>query len=97
LRVKVRALGRLTEIIPWGDIELTLEGKPSLEDLLRIIDMESKGKLLKIIMDENGFIKGEYIVLVNGLPVTGRVREVSLGEGDEIVILPPASGGSINS
>ncbi|MCS7107514.1 MAG: MoaD/ThiS family protein [Acidilobaceae archaeon] len=94
MRVSVKVLGRLTELLPERELSVSVTEGETLEGLLRSLDERAKGRLLKQLLDEEGRVREEYVLLLNGAPVTSELKEVKLRDGDRLVIFPPASGGA---
>ncbi|MCX8196474.1 MAG: MoaD/ThiS family protein [Acidilobaceae archaeon] len=92
MRVSVRVLGRLTELLPERELLVELEEGESLEGLLKLLDERTGGRLRRALLDERGGIREEYVILLNGSPVLE--AGVRLKDGDRLVIFPPASGGA---
>ncbi|MEN2999041.1 MAG: MoaD/ThiS family protein [Acidilobaceae archaeon] len=94
MTVTVKVLGRLTELLPERELSIPLEEGESLGELLRSLDRRTGGRLLRLLLDESGKVREEYIILLNGAPVVSELNDVKLREGDRLVIFPPASGGA---
>jgi sulfur-carrier protein len=74
-----------------GDIELSKD--QSLLDLLNVLTGEDEKKR-SLIFDESGKIRRYVIILKNKERILNeKTSEITLQDGDEIVLYPPVSGG----
>ncbi len=92
MRVKVRALGRLMDLL---GSELYVELKPNA----KVKDLLAKLKRKSLILDENALTRyerdePELTILLNGRNIyTLRKLQTPLKDGDTVVLLPPVVGG----
>lgn len=84
VKVRVKYFSLLRDYTGRVEEEVELEGKPKLKDLLDRI--AEKYPNLKLLSDD----EVPAIALVNGRYVN---EDHELEDGDEIALMPPASGG----
>ncbi len=92
VRVKIRAFALIREKLGWKERELEVKAR-TLEDLLKAVKTVNGKNLYELITDE-GEIKSNFLVLLNGKEV-GYLKglKTRIKEGDAIFIFPPVSGG----
>lgn len=90
--IRIRLIGRLAEGFQSREISVEGHGK-SISEVIKELERTSGRRLYEIIV-ENGELREGFVILLNGQAVRGRLEEVRLSDGDELVILPPVSGGS---
>ena len=83
VRIKIKALSLLKDVIGKDHIDLEVPFGTTLKELINKLAHDYKG--LAGIME-----KIELIVLVNG---EKRSMDYKLVDGDEVALMPPASGG----
>jgi len=91
--VKVKAYASLRESLGSGEMEVDLPGgeEATLEKLVEKIEREGGRKLEEKIFGEDGKVKPDVIVLVNGKTVNS--KRFKIGNGDMVIFMPPVSGG----
>lgn len=93
MKVKVKLYGHLTELLPpTGEAEIELEENANLKKLLETLDKTSGTRILTRLLDSEGRLKGEYIILINGAPPLRELEE-PLNNGALIIVLPQVGGG----
>jgi len=95
INVKVRTILTLKKILGSGEIQLPLPEKSSLGELISTLVGWSGDELASHIFEPNSKKLRPYIrLMVNGRDIAFLDRmETVLQDGDEILILPPVSGG----
>lgn len=92
--IKVRLIGRLAEGLQSREIVVEGEGR-SVEAIIIELEELTGKRLREILFDERGELREGFLILLNGHAVRGSPKETTLAEGDELVILPPVSGGTV--
>ena len=83
--VKVKFTSYLRDLIGRNDAIMKMKSGVSVDDLMKIL-WEKWPIIGK--MDMHG--EGPIVILLNGKPVG---RSVKLNDGDEVELIPPATGG----
>lgn len=94
MRVRVKFFGGLYELIGAFKIELEAPNGISVRDLIDLISRTFNPKFAEAVLDGDGKLRGEYVVLINGKAIEwldGLAAKLS--DNDEVVFLPPAEGG----
>jgi molybdopterin synthase sulfur carrier subunit len=95
MKVKIHTILGIKKIIGRGDIELSIPKGSTLKSLLSLVTQTYGNDVSSYLYGENNsdllphirvMINGRDIEFLNGLSTV-------LKEGDEILILPPISGG----
>jgi molybdopterin synthase sulfur carrier subunit len=93
MRVKVRFLATLYDLLGVMRDEAVVPEGATVLDLIKALDERYGGRLSKEILDGDR-LKDEYNVLVNGRAVDFlEGLSTRLRDGDEVVFLPPVAGG----
>jgi len=95
INVKVRTILALKKIMGSGEIELSLLEESTLEELITTLVSRCGDKLGFYLYESNSKNLRSYIrLMVNGRDIAflNRMKTV-LQNGDEVLILPPVSGG----
>ena len=95
MTIKVRTILNLKKIIGSGEVTLLIPPGSTLKALLGILIEKWGQKLATRICEPDGIRPLPYIrLMVNGRDIAFLNRlDTELQEGDEVLILPPVSGG----
>jgi MoaD family protein len=94
VRVKFAAVLRPLASSPTREVEV--EDGSSVASLLKALACIESPKLLRRLLDEEGCLQPDVLVLVNGVEVSAlQGVDTRLKEGDEVLFLPSVHGGSI--
>ncbi len=95
MKVQVKFLASLYDITKVLKTELNIPDNATIKDLIQVIDTSvSPPNFSKVILDDNGRLKDQYVILVNGRSIDFlNGLSTKLSNGDEVVFLPPAGGG----
>ncbi|GAB6944661.1 MoaD/ThiS family protein [Vulcanisaeta sp. JCM 14467] len=94
MRVRVKFFGDLYELIGTFKLELEVTNGLSIHGLIDLISHTFNPKFTEAVLDGNGKLRGEYVVLVNGKAIEWlNGLATKLNDNDEVVFLPPAEGG----
>ncbi|ADN51373.1 MoaD/ThiS family protein [Vulcanisaeta distributa] len=94
MRIKVKFFGDLYELVGAFRIELETPNGLSIRDLIDLISHTFNPKFAEAVLDGDGRLRGEYVVLVNGKAIEWlNGLATKLNDNDEVVFLPPAEGG----
>lgn len=89
-RVLVKFVALFYEIMGTAKLEVVVPEDTTLGQLIDLLS-SNKPELREVLLDEDGKVREEYNVLVNGISASS--LDGVLRDGDEVVFLPPASGG----
>ena len=95
IEIKVRTILDLKKAIGSGEVTLMIPPATTLQELLGIMVKKWGKKLAKRICEPDSLRPLPYIrLMVNGRDIAFLNRlETELQEGDEVLMLPPVSGG----
>ena len=95
INVKVRTILTLKKIMGSGEIQLSLPEKSTLGELITNLVSNRGDELASHLYEPNSKQVRPYIrLMVNGRDIAFLNRmETVLQSGDEVLILPPVSGG----
>ncbi|MCG2880440.1 MAG: MoaD family protein [Vulcanisaeta sp.] len=94
MRVQVKFLASLYDVTKVLKTEIELPDNATVMDLIRTIDKVVSPNFSSVILDDDGRLKDQYVILINGRSVDFlHGLETRLSNGDEVVFLPPAGGG----
>jgi molybdopterin synthase sulfur carrier subunit len=95
ISIKVRTILDLKKVIGSGEVTLMIPPASTLQDLVGIMVKKWGKKLANRICEPDGLRPLPYIrLMVNGRDIAFLNRlETELQEGDEVLMLPPVSGG----
>ena len=95
ITIKVRTILTLKRILGKGEFEFTIPEGNTLRELLAELIHQWGDKFSSYVFNEDCTVVLPHIrLMVNGQDIAFLNRmETVLKEGDEILILPPASGG----
>ncbi|WP_054858031.1 MoaD/ThiS family protein [Vulcanisaeta sp. JCM 16159] len=94
MRVRVKFFGGLYELIGTFKIELEVPNNLSVGGLIDLITHTFNPKFTEAVLDGDGKLRSEYVVLVNGKAIEWlNGLATKLSDNDEVVFLPPAEGG----
>jgi len=95
INVKVRTILSLKKIIGSGEIQLSLPESSTLEELITNLVSSRGDELASHLYEPNSKRLRPYVrLMVNGRDIAFLNRmETVLRSGDEVLILPPVSGG----
>ncbi|ADN51144.1 MoaD/ThiS family protein [Vulcanisaeta distributa] len=94
MKVQVKFLASLYDITKVLKTELNIPDNATIKDLIQVIDTSVSPNFSKVILDDNGRLKDQYVILVNGRSIDFlNGLSTKLSNGDEVVFLPPAGGG----
>ena len=92
--VRVRFFTLLRLELGIRGVELQIEGKKQLIDILNMAESSSPKPFLHKLIDENNNLLSSTIILVNGKNVHHLDGlKTTIKDGDEIDIFPPGGGG----
>lgn len=95
MNVKVRTILALKKIMGGGEVDLTIPEGSTLEDLIAILTKRWGMELASQLYEPESSTLRPYIrLMVNGRDIAflDRMKTV-LQNGDEVLVLPPVSGG----
>jgi sulfur-carrier protein len=95
ITVKVRTILTIKKALGRGEVDLTLQGESTLGDLVSAMVSRWGDEISSLIIDpKSGRVLPHIRFMVNGRDIAFLNRmETVLREGDEVLILPPVSGG----
>jgi molybdopterin synthase sulfur carrier subunit len=95
ITVKVRTILTIKKILGKGEIELSLPEKSTLKDLVTTLVNRSGDELASLLLEpETRNVLPHIRLMVNGRDIAFlEGMETVLQPGDEVLILPPVSGG----
>ncbi|MCG2867068.1 MAG: MoaD family protein [Vulcanisaeta sp.] len=94
MRVQVKFLASLYDVTKVLKTEIELPDNATVMDLIRTIDKVVSPNFSSVILDDDGRLKDQYVILINGRSIDFlHGLETRLSNGDEVVFLPPAGGG----
>jgi molybdopterin synthase sulfur carrier subunit len=95
ITVKVRTILTLKKILGKGEVEISVPGQSTLGELLAMMVDRWGNELGSYLFESKSKSVRPYIrLMVNGRDIAFLNRmETVLQNGDEILILPPVSGG----
>ncbi|MGC8606191.1 MAG: MoaD/ThiS family protein [Vulcanisaeta sp.] len=94
MKVQVKFLASLYDITKVLKTEINVSDSTTIKDLIQVIDKSISPNFSKVILDDNGKLKDQYVILVNGRSIDFlNGLSTKLSNGDEVVFLPPAGGG----
>jgi len=94
VRIRVKFFGDLYEIVGAFRVELETPTGLTVRELVDLISRTFNPKFAEAVLDNDGKLRGEYVVLINGKAIEwldGLFTK--LNDNDEVVFLPPAEGG----
>ncbi|ADY00433.1 MoaD family protein [Vulcanisaeta moutnovskia 768-28] len=92
--MQVKFLASLYDITKVLKTEINVSDSTTIKDLIQVIDKSISPNFSKVILDDNGKLKDQYVILVNGRSIDFlNGLSTKLSNGDEVVFLPPAGGG----
>ena len=87
--VIIEVFGTLREKLGWNRKVIDIEGSIKFIDLIKKIP-----ELEKILLDSNGNLRKDLLILVNGIHIQFKgFQNTIINDGDEISIFPPGGGG----
>jgi molybdopterin synthase sulfur carrier subunit len=94
VRIRVKFFGDLYEIVGTFRVELEIPTGLTVRELVDLISHTFNPKFAEAVLDKDGKLKGEYVVLINGKAIEWLDGlSTKLNDNDEVVFLPPAEGG----
>ncbi|MFB6470724.1 MAG: MoaD/ThiS family protein [Vulcanisaeta sp. AZ3] len=94
MRIRVKFFGDLYELIGTFRVELEVPKGLTIRDLINLVSHTFNPKFSEAILDGDGRLRGEYVVLINGKSIEFlRGLDTELSDDEEVVFLPPAEGG----
>lgn len=95
MNVKVRTILALKKIIGSGEVDLTIPEGSTLEEVIATLVNRAGDELTSQLYEPKSNTLRPYIrLMVNGRDIAFLNRmETVLQNGDEVLILPPVSGG----
>lgn len=92
MKIKVRFFAPFRELFGANESEIELRSATDVRELLNHLCNSSERR--EKIFDQFGELRPYVMILKNGQPIqTLDGFQTKLGEGDEIAIFPPVSGG----
>jgi molybdopterin synthase sulfur carrier subunit len=95
VKITVRSIGMIRQIMGAAELELTLPGGATVRDLIVHLEKEKgEGFAPYAIEPEQSTAYAPLRVMVNGRDVLpGQYRETALEETDSVLIFTPIAGG----
>ncbi len=94
MRLIVKFLATLYDLTGVLKAEVETPGETTVRQLIDVLDAKFAG-LKTELLDQEGKLKPMYNVLVNGRAIEWLSGlETRLKDGDEVVFIPPAAGGT---
>ena len=95
ITVKVRTILAIKKILGKGEIELSVPEKSTLQELVTTLVNRSGDELASLLLEpETRNVLPHIRLMVNGRDIAFLDgMETALQSGDEVLILPPVSGG----
>lgn len=94
MRVTVKFLAIFYELAKTFRVELEIPEGTTVRQLLRLLDEKFNPNISKTLLNDDSGLKEGYNILVNGKSLDyDKGLDMVLSDGDEVVLLPPISGG----
>ncbi|MGC8543913.1 MAG: MoaD/ThiS family protein [Vulcanisaeta sp.] len=94
MKVQVKFLASLYDITKVLKTEIEVPDNTTVKDLIQIIDKSISPNFSRVILNDDGKLKDQYVILINGRSIDFlNGLSTKLTSGDEVVFLPPAGGG----
>ena len=95
ITVKVRTILTIKKILGKGEIEVSVPENTTLQELVTILEKRYGDELASLLRGQETGNSLPYIrYMVNGRDIAFlKGMETALQSGDEVLILPPVSGG----
>ncbi len=94
MKIQVKFLASLYDITKVLKTEIEVPDNTTVKDLIQIIDKTISPNFSRVILNDDGKLKDQYVILINGRSIDFlNGLSTKLTSGDEVVFLPPAGGG----
>ncbi|MFB6470957.1 MAG: MoaD/ThiS family protein [Vulcanisaeta sp. AZ3] len=94
MKVQVKFLASLYDVTKVLKAEVNVPENATVKDLIQIIDKAISPNFSRVILDDNGKLRDQYVVLINGRSIDFlKGLDTKLSSEDEVTFLPPAGGG----
>lgn len=98
VNLEIRYYAVIREITSKREEKIVLQKPATIGEIIRKIDEKYGGKIGKIILNEKGELKSNYIILLNGVNIKNMDGlQTKIEKNSEIAIFPPFSGGKNDS
>ena len=92
MNIKLRFTAQIKDAAGLGSDRITLNENEKLQSLLRRLGERYGEKFRKILYDDKGRYHSSNLIVVNEEQIE-YYENVSLKDGDELILLSPVSGG----
>ena len=92
MNIKLRFTAQIKDAAGLGSDRITLNENEKLQSLLRRLGERYGEKFRKILYDDKGQYHSSNLIVVNEEQIE-YYENVSLKDGDELILLSPVSGG----
>ena len=89
MEIYVQFRGKTRKEIGVEDLKVSIDESPFIFDLFDVLEDQLHWPFKKRFVDpETGDLQGKVIVLVNGLPIRGKIKSIRLRDGDKVILFP---------
>ncbi len=92
MRVTIEYFGSARESAGVAREVLQVEAPTSAKRLVTDLAIARGGRLMTLLLTSDGQLSGSVLIAVGDRQLTAQ-QDVQLSEGDEILVIPPVSGG----
>jgi MoaD family protein len=92
MTIKLRFTAQIKDAVGLGSDSIALNENEKLQSLLRRLAERYGEKFRKILFDDKGRYHSSNLIVVNEEQVEYK-ENISLNDGDELILLSPVSGG----
>lgn len=94
MKVQVKFLASLYDVTKTLKAEVEIPDNATVRDLIQVIDKSISPNFSRVILDESGKLRDQYVILINGRSIDFlKGLDTRLSSNDEVTFLPPAGGG----
>ncbi len=95
MRIKLRFLSTMKELVKKGDEPLEINAQATVKDLLKLLSIRCNSNVTSLLFEENKTsVRNDILILVNDADIKVLDGlETLLSEGDEVALIPIAHGG----
>lgn len=95
MRISIRLIGVFSLILGSCDeFEIVLRDEASILQGIRIAADSANAELQKALLDKNGELNAEIVVLLNTVPIPlSKLSHTALNDGDVLTLIPIVAGG----
>ncbi|MEZ6122386.1 MAG: MoaD/ThiS family protein [Planctomycetaceae bacterium] len=93
MQITVHLEAQLRQAAQTSRLVLDLADGAVLETLLQHSEFQQKPELLSRLTNSSGGFHSSVLIFLNDQPVPSPVEHQLLSDGDQILLLPPISGG----